>query len=253
MPATRTEQPFWQRFIEPHRDRPGSRVTTRFLDGRTKFGKPGDPEGEEAGSPPFGCVLVTWRRRAPAAEGSSEDPKDRPAIASGKGARWTFSWLQRSPSHPLAHAFAIHADGIPRDFVSACGGWRPSVGERSGSVQVTDVSETKFCANCRKNVDADVRDRGAADPLGVVMAVEPDVIALSAFRRNLQADGFKVKTRPGETAVEISCAKKSCQSFGMKWTEKLTAHLDVPGAVAARIAKDHPHSKKKEKRNGKAG
>lgn len=64
LPATRTEQPFWQEYIEPFRDRPaqdGVEVTTRFLEGRTRFGFPGDPEGERSGSPPFGCVLVIWR------------------------------------------------------------------------------------------------------------------------------------------------------------------------------------------------
>lgn len=63
MPAVRTEQPFWQQYIEPYRDqsgRDGARVTTRFVAGRPRFGHPGDPEGARSGSPEFGCVLVVW-------------------------------------------------------------------------------------------------------------------------------------------------------------------------------------------------
>lgn len=68
IPADRTEQPFWQDYIEPHRDC-GRGVRTRFVRGRIKFGlPPGHPkadaglaQGREGGgyrSPPFGCVLV---------------------------------------------------------------------------------------------------------------------------------------------------------------------------------------------------
>lgn len=63
MPAVRTEQPFWQEFIEPYRDRlpvDGAKVTTRFLANRPRFGYPNDPEGDLSGSPEFGCVLVIW-------------------------------------------------------------------------------------------------------------------------------------------------------------------------------------------------
>lgn len=60
LPATRTEQPWWQKYVEPVRDSSAGIVRTRFLRGRTRFGQPGDPEGEQAGSPPFGCVLVIW-------------------------------------------------------------------------------------------------------------------------------------------------------------------------------------------------
>ena len=37
-------------------------LTTHFLPGRTRFGHPGNPEGVGVGSPPFGCVLLVWRR-----------------------------------------------------------------------------------------------------------------------------------------------------------------------------------------------
>ena len=68
----RTDQPWWHKFIEPNRDRGGWQfggphrdgvlVSTRFLEGRTRFGYPGDPEGEKAGSPNFWCALVLWAR-----------------------------------------------------------------------------------------------------------------------------------------------------------------------------------------------
>lgn len=69
LPGSRTEQAWWQKLVEPHRDRPspfcadrGIEFTTHFLPGRTRFGHPGNPEGVGVGSPPFGCVLLVWRR-----------------------------------------------------------------------------------------------------------------------------------------------------------------------------------------------
>ncbi len=61
IPASRTEQSWWQTSVEAKRDR-GSSFTTHFLPGRTRFGHPGNPEGVGVGSPPFGCVLLVWRR-----------------------------------------------------------------------------------------------------------------------------------------------------------------------------------------------
>lgn len=68
LPADRTEQPWWQDYIEPMRDR-GLGVTTQFIRKRVKFGLPdGHPAGDKglargrAGGgyryPPFGCVLL---------------------------------------------------------------------------------------------------------------------------------------------------------------------------------------------------
>ena len=64
IPATRTEQPWWQESVEKHRDRvtSGPRLTTHFLPGRTSFGMPGNRDGNGVGSPPFTCVLLVWRR-----------------------------------------------------------------------------------------------------------------------------------------------------------------------------------------------
>jgi phage N-6-adenine-methyltransferase len=60
LPANRTEQSWWQDFIEPGR-REG-RIEARFLRGRLRFDTPegtyNDPRGNR---PPFGCVLVIWR------------------------------------------------------------------------------------------------------------------------------------------------------------------------------------------------
>lgn len=78
LPASRTEQPWWQHDVEPHRDRgprrlgnggPRVELTTRFLPTRTRFGTPDDPAGHFAGSPPFGCVLLVWKRAQTSAEG----------------------------------------------------------------------------------------------------------------------------------------------------------------------------------------
>ncbi len=61
IPASRTEQR-WHDDIEAHRDQ-GGLLSTHFLPGRTRFGHPGNSEGVGVGSPPFGCVLLVWRRR----------------------------------------------------------------------------------------------------------------------------------------------------------------------------------------------
>ncbi len=72
LPATRTEQPWWHREVEPFRDgrtQYGApeefsrfRLTTHHLPGRQSFGVPGNPKGVGVGSPPFGVVLLVWRR-----------------------------------------------------------------------------------------------------------------------------------------------------------------------------------------------
>lgn len=64
IPATRADQSWWQREIEPFRDGRGNgavRLSTHFLPGRQAFGMPGNPTGVGVGSPPFGCVLLVWR------------------------------------------------------------------------------------------------------------------------------------------------------------------------------------------------
>jgi phage N-6-adenine-methyltransferase len=62
VPAVRTEQPWWQTYVEPLRDNWGNHsLTTRFLPGRIRFGFPGNPAGHGVGSPMFGCVLLIWR------------------------------------------------------------------------------------------------------------------------------------------------------------------------------------------------
>lgn len=69
LPATKTEQPWWQEHIEPFRDgkRPADligrcpRIETRFIAKRIRFGFPGSPDGG-SGSGRFGSVLVIWSR-----------------------------------------------------------------------------------------------------------------------------------------------------------------------------------------------
>jgi phage N-6-adenine-methyltransferase len=83
IPATRTEQDWWHKLVEPFRDGrpslvPGARLETRFLRGRTHFLENGGPimrknedgslwldpkTGEPArSSPKFGCVGLVWTR-----------------------------------------------------------------------------------------------------------------------------------------------------------------------------------------------
>lgn len=62
LPANRTEQPWWQRSIEPFRDRRGSRLTTVFVPRRRIFITPGvDPSRKS--QPPWGIVLAVWGPR----------------------------------------------------------------------------------------------------------------------------------------------------------------------------------------------
>lgn len=63
LPANRPEQPWWQAYVEPYRDRPGSPLTVRFLPGRLRFIKPGATEIKPNERPPFGCCLLVWRRQ----------------------------------------------------------------------------------------------------------------------------------------------------------------------------------------------
>lgn len=59
LPANRTEQRWWQRLIEPVRDRPGSRVRVEFLPGRPRFLSPGEGTPRPNSRPPFGvCLLI---------------------------------------------------------------------------------------------------------------------------------------------------------------------------------------------------
>lgn len=64
LPANRTEQGWWQDYIEP--ERRAGRVEVRFLRGRLRFDTPDhdytkQPKGNR---PPFGVCLVIWRRDA---------------------------------------------------------------------------------------------------------------------------------------------------------------------------------------------
>ena len=59
LPANRTEQPFWHRWIEPLRDKAGSGVRTEFIACRRNFGAP-HLEGKWRSSPPFGLVAIIF-------------------------------------------------------------------------------------------------------------------------------------------------------------------------------------------------
>lgn len=65
IPATRTEQGWWQRDVEPFRDRHAAcdyaTLRAHFLPGRTSFARPGSGGVGQSGAP-FGCVLLVWRR-----------------------------------------------------------------------------------------------------------------------------------------------------------------------------------------------
>lgn len=60
LPNNRCEQRWWQEYVEPHRDRPGSPLHVEFLPGRPRFVKPGNTGIGPNERPPFGCCLLIW-------------------------------------------------------------------------------------------------------------------------------------------------------------------------------------------------
>jgi phage N-6-adenine-methyltransferase len=62
VPANRTEQPWWQELVEPHRDG-GGRLSVEFLAGRIRFLLPGQVTPAANTRPPFGCALLIWSSR----------------------------------------------------------------------------------------------------------------------------------------------------------------------------------------------
>jgi phage N-6-adenine-methyltransferase len=64
LPAIKTEQPWWQKYVEPFRDRDDAcsyaSLRVHFLPGRTAFARPGSGGVGQSGAP-FGCTLLVWR------------------------------------------------------------------------------------------------------------------------------------------------------------------------------------------------
>lgn len=72
LPANRTEQGWWQNFIEPYRAERGGpedgdleELTVEFLPGRMRFIPPGEDSVKPNSRPPFGCCLVIWGDESP--------------------------------------------------------------------------------------------------------------------------------------------------------------------------------------------
>ncbi len=59
LPANRTEQGWWQRHVEPHRDHRGP-IRVEFMPGRPRFICVGETEVLPNQRPPFGCCLLIW-------------------------------------------------------------------------------------------------------------------------------------------------------------------------------------------------
>lgn len=59
LPANRTEQGWWQDFIEPRRDC-GEGIRVEFLRGRLRFDVPGGYNDPRGNRPPFGVCLVIF-------------------------------------------------------------------------------------------------------------------------------------------------------------------------------------------------
>lgn len=61
LPANRTEQKWWQEWVEPFRDKPGG-LTCEFLPGRIRFLRKGAKIIGPNERPPFGCCLLIFQR-----------------------------------------------------------------------------------------------------------------------------------------------------------------------------------------------
>jgi phage N-6-adenine-methyltransferase len=73
VPANRVEQKWWQEWVEPFRDYPGSALRVRFLPGRLRFDRPGVEIGPKGDRPPFGCALLIWEDPTSIRSGSEEE------------------------------------------------------------------------------------------------------------------------------------------------------------------------------------
>jgi phage N-6-adenine-methyltransferase len=60
LPANRTEQGWWQREVEPRRDREDG-LRCEFIAGRPRFIAAGATEVGPNERPPFGCCLLIWK------------------------------------------------------------------------------------------------------------------------------------------------------------------------------------------------
>lgn len=60
VPANRTEQAWWQDFIEPYRDRAGSPLRVEFIRQRRRFIASGNAAVQANERPPFGVCLLIW-------------------------------------------------------------------------------------------------------------------------------------------------------------------------------------------------
>src|ERR1039458_9099457 len=63
VPANRTEQGWWQRYVEPYLRQRLSYFHVEFLAGRLRFLAPGATEIKPNERPPYGCCLIIWSRR----------------------------------------------------------------------------------------------------------------------------------------------------------------------------------------------
>jgi len=68
VPANRTEQGWWQRYVEPFRDK-GMGLSVEFLPGRLRFLAPGATEIKPNERPPYGCCLLIWDTQAATSAG----------------------------------------------------------------------------------------------------------------------------------------------------------------------------------------
>ena len=67
LPDNRQSTQWWQRHVERWRDgrytgNARVKLISHYLPGRPRYGSPGDPTGALADSPPFGSMVLHWKR-----------------------------------------------------------------------------------------------------------------------------------------------------------------------------------------------
>lgn len=60
LPANRTEQRWWQLYVEPFRDFGAANLHVEFLPGRMRFIRPNAVIDKKGDRPLFGCCLLIW-------------------------------------------------------------------------------------------------------------------------------------------------------------------------------------------------
>lgn len=122
LPANRTEQGWWQRFVEPFRDRPSGFLRTEFIPRRRNFGVPGNEGAVWKKGVPFGLVAVIFERLArperygPMAKACAEAAEEIDRLRLLLRRHQVAAWCEEDSDLAVETRAALDTDGQqPRD------------------------------------------------------------------------------------------------------------------------------------------